>query len=231
MIPKKIFQTSKTKTIPEKCSAWTESWLKYNPDYEYVHYSNDECAEYVRSYFPEYFNDYCNFPCDINRIDFVRFLYLYREGGIYADIDFECLKPFDTLLEENKEYDIILGSIPPNEYYTIPNAIMLSKPNIDFWLVASENVINNFKKNKIDHIEAFSGPVLLERILKYEKNNYKIKITTPDVLYPYCFTDKCSYYSAKESALKLNSYAIHYWIASWKKTSKLEMFIYKNKKQ
>ena len=232
MIPKKIFQTSKTKIIPEKYREWVASWVKFNSDYNHVCFDNQDNKDYIRSYFPEYFDDFYNFPCEIHRTDFIRYLYLYKEGGIYADIDFECLRPFNKLLEENKEYDIILGSISPNSCYTIPNAIMLSKPNIKFWLDLTETIINNFRKKITDKVNLFAGSTVLGKTFKQKKKEYKIKIMPINVFYPFSYTDKCNKINEadmKKKAIRLNSYAVHYWMASWKDVAKLETFIFKNK--
>ena len=58
MFPKKIFQTSPKKEIPEECIAFVDSWKFFNPDYEYVHFDDRECEEYVKKYFPHYYDKF-----------------------------------------------------------------------------------------------------------------------------------------------------------------------------
>ena len=43
------------------------------------------------------------------RVDAVRYFLRYHYGGVYADLDFEALKPLDALLVEK---DLVLGQEP-----------------------------------------------------------------------------------------------------------------------
>ena len=92
----------------------------------------------------------------IKRADAVRIFYMYHFGGIYADLDSVCLRPFETLFAEHRERaDVLLGrlkgvdaasladSVPlrlresgPSTMAArqgVPNAIMVSKPRARFW--------------------------------------------------------------------------------------------------
>ena len=56
----------------------------------------------------------------------IQFLYLH--GGIYADLDTQCLKPLEPLRGQD---DVVLGWLgnDPTSDQAIPNAIMLSRPH------------------------------------------------------------------------------------------------------
>ena len=55
-------------------------------------------------------------------------------GGIYADLDVECLKPLDEVLAEG---DIVVGRMGSDftNPHSIPNATMASKARQAFWLL------------------------------------------------------------------------------------------------
>lgn len=95
MIPKKIhycwFGRSE---LPKKAKNCMASWRKYCPDYEIVEWNEDN--------FDVYTNAYTRFTYGNRKFaflsDYVRLLAVYREGGIYLDVDVELVKPIDDLL-------------------------------------------------------------------------------------------------------------------------------------
>ena len=79
---------------------------------------------------------------NIQRADAIRYFILYEHGGVYADLDFEALRPLTGLLdsEEMADVGVILGQEPwahSQVLYDQPrmlcNAIMLSCPHHPFW--------------------------------------------------------------------------------------------------
>lgn len=54
-------------------------------------------------------------PYMIQKIDFFKYVILYKEGGIYIDMDMFNLKPIDPLLKVLSDYEIIVGE--PNFDY------------------------------------------------------------------------------------------------------------------
>lgn len=47
----------------------------------------------------EYRDVYNSYPYAVQRWDMIRYLILYEYGGIYADLDYECIDALDSLLE------------------------------------------------------------------------------------------------------------------------------------
>jgi mannosyltransferase OCH1-like enzyme len=77
---------------------------------------------------------YDTYPAEIYRADAVRYFYLYLHGGIYADMDTECLRPLDALTQRP---GVVLGRMGSDEDFphAVPNAIMASAPRCEFWLL------------------------------------------------------------------------------------------------
>ena len=65
---------------------------------------------------------------------------MYKIGGLYCDLDMGSLNSMNTLIEENKDYNIILfcDASPSCE-----NAILISKPNIEFWNDLLQYIFSN----------------------------------------------------------------------------------------
>lgn len=116
MIPKKIhycwFGNGEMPELYKKC---IESWHEFMPDYEYVFWNESNFN--INSF------QYAKEAYDSRKYAFVsdvaRLYALYKEGGIYLDVDFKVFKPFDDLLdykafagfEGSKHFPIMMGVI------------------------------------------------------------------------------------------------------------------------
>ena len=100
-IPKKVWQTWHTSAIllgdEEKERA--RSWQEKNPHYQYELLTDHGAESYVRRNFadnPLVRDTFLNLTDKILRADFMRYLVLAAEGGVYADLDVVCQEPIDT---------------------------------------------------------------------------------------------------------------------------------------
>lgn len=131
MIPKIIHQTAPTNKnhwhpLWFKC---TQSWFDNYPYFEHRIWNDKEIDDLVKEHYPKYWEMYNAFPVHIMKIDFVRFCFLHKFGGIYADMDMFCYKNFykelnkDIYLLENE-----MGNDP------IENSMMVSEAGNPFWI-------------------------------------------------------------------------------------------------
>jgi hypothetical protein len=235
--PKIIFQTWKTHSLPKQFAYWSETWKKYN-DYEYILWDDKENREFVAANFEWFLPTYDGYDAGIKRADAIRYMFLYTHGGIYADLDFECLKPFDELLEKYKSYDIILGSMDSDSTKwhlsnNIPNAIMISKPGSTFWIRVLKEME---RRSKIPgRPEVQTGPIVLKDVYRWSyflgpgvarAFGYSIKVLEPAALYPISWvldeeerknalaSDLTTLTQAMKSKYP-DSYAVTYWTHSW----------------
>ena len=74
------------------------TWTDRNPAWQTRFYDDAACVSFVRSEFPEYYDAYTSLPKDVERSDFFRYLVVLRLGGVYADVDTECVTPLDAFL-------------------------------------------------------------------------------------------------------------------------------------
>jgi inositol phosphorylceramide mannosyltransferase catalytic subunit len=228
--PKRIFQTWKNKSPPKKMAYWAETWRSNNPDYYYVLWDDADNRRFVAENFQWFLPTYDSYDKEIKRADAIRYMYLYTYGGIYADLDFECLKPFDSLLEEYKSYDIILGQMESDlsQWHSsnnIPNAIMISKPGCNFWLRVLERMVVKATSQGKGRPEVETGPVVLKEVYSTAWFD-RIKLLPPSVLYPISWVtdeeERLAALKADEDTLTQtmkskypSSYAVTYWAHSW----------------
>lgn len=226
--PKHIFQTWKTKTLPPFFEKWSQSWKDKNPLFEYILWDDADNRMFIDMYFPSFLSIYDGYEQNIKRVDAVRYFFLYQFGGVYADMDFECLKPLDSLLTQHESADILFGSMetPQQQYkdHSIPNAIMISKPKAEFWQLVIHSLFE--LKNLNIPVEAHTGPVFLKHCIQLYNRPDKVKILEPHIFYPISWADDNHQKKYRMPLLKSlkevdsekefpDSYAVTYWTHSW----------------
>jgi len=160
-----IFKSQVLKTI-EFCE-------KYH--IEYKMWNNNDCNNLINKY-PQYRQLYDNFRYPIMKADFIRYLILYDEGGIYIDCDicpigavfqlFEMKQFFVRWNDDKRQlpYNAVLGSVAKNILYED---------------IFKEIIKANHEKSKMDiydkwvgrYVFQTTGHYMLQRVLK--KKLYK----------------------------------------------------------
>lgn len=119
--PKKIWQTWKVDPLhfDARDSATAKSWTLMNPGFRYEVLTDANDLSYVKHAFgPDGFNRpdivdmYARINATIIKADLLRYLVMYAEGGIYADIDVEALKPagrFVPARYDPADIDLVIG--------------------------------------------------------------------------------------------------------------------------
>lgn len=210
-IPKIIHQTWKTDDVPKKWLSYQKIVQNLHPDWEYKLWTDKDNDEFVRKEFPELYDIYNGFSKNIMRADVIRYLIMDKIGGLYLDLDYEMLKPFnfkDSQLILPKNRSLNFGDSADE----IGNCVFASVPNHQFW----KDVINDIKNNPPqinDYTEVIdaTGPGLLTRI--YHSKDY-IDIDTPDriIFHPPSPTNNKEYKKISDYNL---SYGIHHCSGSW----------------
>jgi len=193
-IPKIIIQTWKTKLIPEKYKEDIKSIKKYNKDYKFLFFSDDDIDYFLKKEYPEYFVSYNKLPVKIQKIDYFRYIAVYHYGGFYFDLDMTGMFPLDELLN----YDCIFPvdqHITPNKcnsnrlkkYCNKEMKILLgqyafaAKPHNEFIKLLIDTIHNNINKyveeykknnNKLQYVYSSTGPDYVTDVyMEYNKKN------------------------------------------------------------
>lgn len=162
-IPRIIHQSWKTPRVPRRTQAglfaydyqgWMQSWIVQNPTWKYWFWddqSNRAVFEEI-SALSRFAKIYSRLK-GVMKADFARYAYLYEYGGVYADLDFECLRSFEPLVSGN--FSLFLSYEPPtqtmalyNQSAVLCNAIMGSRPGHPFWIVLMEYITRMVEANK-----------------------------------------------------------------------------------
>ncbi|KAL8911882.1 MAG: hypothetical protein Q9171_003008 [Xanthocarpia ochracea] len=100
-IPKKIWQINFNHPRYERLQKSIRSWKGKNPSYEHVVLDDEAGRQYVREHYshdPYIRNTYLELRSTILRADYLRYLVLAADGGIYSDLDTDAVRPINFWL-------------------------------------------------------------------------------------------------------------------------------------
>lgn len=228
MIPKIIHQTWKNETLPEPFKVLSDGWKRNHPGWKYILWTDKMNADFIQNNFPDFLSIYKTFPSEIQRVDAVRYFVLYKMGGVFIDLDFECLKNIEPLLKAES----VFGREAPEHCIIhkkdeiISNAFMASAPMTSLFKMICDRLLR-YRASELksfDEILESTGPFMLTEICNRLTQRNQIKILDHSLLFPLSKNDSEQYLTEeihdKEMSDKLScAYAIHYYWGSWWKTS------------
>lgn len=121
VIPQRIHQLWKTEDIPERFQGNAASWRRHHPGWTYRLWTDEAIDTFVREEYPDVWPLYRSYADQIQRVDAARYMILHRFGGLYSDLDIECLHPFDALCVHEA---VLAGTTP----YGLSNDLMMAAP-------------------------------------------------------------------------------------------------------
>ena len=107
-IPLDIYQTWYTKNLPPKMKQCVDRLKINNPEFTHHLYDDAMCREFIRkNYNKEILNAFDKLKPGAYKADLWRYCILYKKGGIYLDIKYEC-EPGFKLIELIDEEQFVL---------------------------------------------------------------------------------------------------------------------------
>lgn len=221
-IPREIFQTWKTRDIPEH---WKESQLsivRHLPNWKYTLFTDEDNREFVKKHFPDFLPYYDAFPYNIQRADAIRYMYLYMNGGVYMDLDIALQKSIDELLGDEDFY--LVPSSNLSSHFT--NSFMISKPRVSFWLDVIEEMkkpVSSLSLTKHFIIMNSTGPIMLSRVAR--RYNKKFGYLPSQMILPCnaCNIEMCNIEDAYtknlvgQSWCSIDSKIFNFFLCNWRK--------------
>jgi mannosyltransferase OCH1-like enzyme len=201
-IPKIIHFIWIGNNIPEKYLEYIETWIRYNPDYYFCLWNDNNIPKLVNQ---ELFDNANNYAM---KVDILRYELVYFLGGIYIDCDFLCIKNIDNLINNLDNF----CSHESKEFIT--NAIFGFKMGHPFLYNVIENLKYNFfsYKNVVNnnsYIPKITGPEYFTELCHIFQ---KLNIFDTEIFYSYTFENK---YHNNNIIIKKKNYGIHMWGNSW----------------
>lgn len=169
MVPKIIHQTYKTEQIPEKWKISHSEWKNKHPSAQYMFWTDEDNRKFVEENFPDYLETFDNFPYPIQRADAIRYMLLYKFGGVYSDLDIVPNEDVFPYLESGKVF--LMKSA--NSSKTTTNMFMASIPKQEFWLEvleATKCCLPFYAVGKHLKVMMSTGPLMLSSVVEKTKS-------------------------------------------------------------
>jgi mannosyltransferase OCH1-like enzyme len=205
MIPKNIFQSWYTINLHPLIKNKIDNMKKMNPSYNHRIYTDDEIDDFVNENFPGEISDcYNKLNIIVAKVDFWRYLILYKYGGVYLDMDSSINGSLDKLIKENDEA-IITAENNPNMF--VQWALIFNKEH-PILKKTIELIVENIKFNKYPNdIHRMTGPsVFSEAINKIHMHNTGIKVRHNLIHKNFNMTFKCKNSSYRIYSIDYNNY-------------------------
>jgi hypothetical protein len=222
MIPRIIHQTWNKAEMPRDLRDFQRSWLVHHPAWEYRLWNDNDNLRLIQQHYPEFIEYFTTLTPNILKVDFVRIAYMHHQGGIYADLDIEVLKPFDPLLEGSNivcgwEFNGIGQRMRGRDF--ICNALIASPPGHPVWMEIMHLMASRYraKKRLEPHSEYVIGMAMRlfsEKLEERSRSVGDITIHSHELFFPAAPTERLIE-NRRRLAVKLGSYAIHHYEASW----------------
>lgn len=228
-IPKIIHQTWKDRHLPPHLAAFQRTWQEHHPDWEYRLWTDEDNRAFLAQHYPWFLPIYDGYAHFICRVDAIRYFWLHHYGGVYVDLDFECLAPIDSLLIDRS---ICLSLEPPE--HTLDNDLARAKNLVEIlspaWMASTahhpfwQHVWEHLNENR-EHPDPLTatGPFLLTRAYQTYAQAAEIKVISADLLHPITLTESSLghlFNLEVRQRIAPTALAIHHWLGSWWNQSK-----------
>lgn len=128
-----------------------------NDGWEVKLWYDDDIDKFVSEKYPQYYEQFKEITPHIKQIDAIRYLLMHYYGGIYTDMDAECIRPATKFVEGlEKGSTAWLGGYPEPFF-------LMSTPGNEFWLFAFELILRDWRKY---NVRSTGGPQGLNRMAK-----------------------------------------------------------------
>lgn len=208
-IPKIIHQIWIGKELPKEFFKFVQSWRIYHPDWEYRLWTQDDIPSLnLRN---RALIDQSRNPGEIS--DLMRYEILYRYGGVYLDVDFECLRSLEPL---HYLYDFYIGIQPlDSNLVQLGIGIIGSIAGHPLLNACIEKVKDRWNNKHVEQkATARTGPIYCTKVF-YEhadKNGLCDIALPPNYFYPLACTQ-----SGRDTIrwVQEGAFAVHHWAKSW----------------
>lgn len=205
--------------LGEKEQAFRESWKRYNDDFEFKWWT--EAA--IKDAFQRWGLDYKPIALSPNageKSDIARYAILYHLGGVYVDIDFECIKAIPTSLL-NGIYEVVAGLANVSCTFEVANSWIAAIPGSEMihslYRLASlpesntNRLIESYSGVSYHNTISRTGPGLMTKVW-HSHLHHNWLLLPPSFLYP---VPNDLQVVDRSQIARCETFAIHWWHKSW----------------
>jgi hypothetical protein len=163
IIPMNVFQAWHSKNLPTKMNETIKSLRTQNQDFKFYLYDNNNCRNFIISNFSnEVLNAYDRLIPHAYKSDLWRYCILYKNGGIYLDVKYNCVDGFKLNELIHSEH---FASDRPEHFMNrngIYQAIIVTKPGNNVLLECINKIVENVNNKYYGYNPLYpTGPGLM----------------------------------------------------------------------
>jgi mannosyltransferase OCH1-like enzyme len=211
---------------PDDLLSIAETWKEKMPDWEYRFWGKKEMEDFMENEFPDFLPTYRGYLFNVQRWDAIRYLILYKIGGLYVDLDYECIRPLDVLMSDST---CCMGMEPTvnskfhNRKLIVGNALMASVSGHPYMKAIIEDMKSNssayLDRTDSGQVMETTGPFMTTRVYEELKKKKTVTLLPADWVAPLSIKEVWSLRTghARENVLKKveKAFALHYFFGSW----------------
>lgn len=218
-IPRVLHQTWKSREPPAEWRAYRRTWWEHHPAWRFVLWTDADNRRLIAERYDWFLQVYDAFPRAIQRVDAAKLFILHSQGGVYADLDCECLRPVEPLLERG---GAVVSRTPDG---VIDGAFLASPAAHPLWEEGFEEmcrpplVARFFRRVPGFHASyvLFStGPQMLKRaVRRYEGKLDRARRGAGVTVYPPGLLSSRSWLRRREPLPDRGAFLCHHYSDSW----------------
>lgn len=184
-IPRIVHQLWKNEEIPARWRPAADSVRRFHKGWEYRLWTDEMMDSHVRNNHPALYPVFAGMNRHIMRVDVFRYVLMHDFGGLYCDLDYEFVRPFDygqaqvfLSLERDQAYG--------DDADQVANYLFASVAGHALW----KDIIADVRSNpphaeKASDVVVVTGPQLITRVYFANRDSYRgIELTPKPVFSP-----------------------------------------------
>lgn len=178
MIPAIVHQMWKTETIPARFERSPDSWRRFHPGWEFKLWTDASINQFVECHYPALWPTFADYSDQIQRVDAARYMILHHFGGLYSDLDIECLRSMDEL----RAHEVVLPETSPVGF---SNDLMMTQAGHPLFdklvseLIMSKQRWSRWYVPRHFRVMLTTGPLHLTRVARSFVSSKRVHVLSP----------------------------------------------------
>jgi mannosyltransferase OCH1-like enzyme len=115
---------------PAEWAAARAKWKAHHPEWKHMIWCKHHARAYIAQWHPTFVDVFDGYPHEIQRIDMIRYFFLYDFGGVYCDLDQYPERSVERYLETGAQAYFVHSA----NWASFTNSLMASQRRAPVWL-------------------------------------------------------------------------------------------------
>ena len=168
-VPRLIHQSWRDGGFPKSLFnwRWQQGLVDLNPGWKLIKWTDESSRALIANEYAWFLPTYDGYPSYIQRSDAARYFIVYHHGGVYADLDIECSRPFEPVLANHRA--VFSYKQASNMSRGLVNALFASEARHPLWttvfdMLSNRSTVGAAAATHVDVVRS-TGPGLLREAL------------------------------------------------------------------